>query len=46
MVDQIRAIDKKKLGKKGGELTFEQMEKVEEILKKFLVLCEKNKAKL
>jgi mRNA-degrading endonuclease toxin of MazEF toxin-antitoxin module len=46
MVDQIRAIDKKKLGKKGGELTPKQMEKTEEILKKFLVLTEKIKVKL
>ena len=45
MVDQIRSIDKKKLGKKGGELTFEQMKKVEEILRKFLGLSE-IKAKL
>ena len=46
LVDQIRAIDKKKLGKKGGELNEEQMAKVEEILKKFLVLPERVKAKL
>jgi mRNA-degrading endonuclease toxin of MazEF toxin-antitoxin module len=46
MVDQIRAVDKKKLGKKGGELNKEQMEKIEEILRKFLVLAEKVKAKL
>ena len=46
MCDQIRAIDKKKLGKKGGELNKEQMEKIEEILRKFLVLAEKVKAKL
>jgi len=46
MVDQIRSIDKQKLGKKGGELNGEQMSKVEEILKKFLVLTEKIKAKL
>jgi mRNA-degrading endonuclease toxin of MazEF toxin-antitoxin module len=46
MVDQIRAIDKKKLGKKCGELTPEQMTKVEEILRNFLVLSEKVKAKL
>jgi mRNA-degrading endonuclease toxin of MazEF toxin-antitoxin module len=38
MVDQIRAIDKKKLGEKGGELTPEKMEKIEKILNKFLVL--------
>jgi len=46
MIDQIRAIDKKKLGKKGGELTKEQMEKIEEILRKFLFLAEKAKDKL
>ena len=46
MCDQIRAIDKKKLGKKGGELTFEQMKNIEEILRKFLLLAEKEKAKL
>ena len=46
MVDQIRSIDKKKLSKKGGELTSEQMEKVEEVLSKFLVLTERIKAKL
>lgn len=46
MVDQIKAIDKKKLGKKGGELTTEQMGKVEEILRNFLVLSEKVKTKL
>jgi mRNA-degrading endonuclease toxin of MazEF toxin-antitoxin module len=40
MVDQIRAIDKAKLGKKGGELTPEQMAKIEELLKKFLGLTE------
>ena len=45
MVDQIRAIDKVKLREKGGELTREQMVKVEEILKKFLDLTEKIKAK-
>lgn len=38
LVDQIRSIDKQKLGKKGGELTPEQMAKVEAILKDFLVL--------
>jgi mRNA interferase MazF len=46
MVDQIRAIDKFRLRKKGGELTSEQMAKVEEILRKFLALSEKVKAKL
>ena len=46
MVDQIRAIDKKKLGKKAGVLTSEQMEKIEGVLKKFLVLVERIKAKL
>ena len=46
MVDQIRSIDKVKLGEKGGELNEEQMSKVEEMLKKFLVLSEKVKAKL
>jgi len=46
MVDQIRSIDKVKLGEKGGELTPEQMSKVEEILRNFLVLSEKVKAKL
>jgi mRNA interferase MazF len=46
MVDQIRAIDKEKLREKGGELTKEQMVKVEEILKKFLDLTTKVKAKL
>ena len=46
MVDQIRSIDKKKLGKKGGELTTEQMEKTEEILRRFLTLSEKIKDKL
>ncbi len=46
MVDQIKAIDKKKLGKKAGELNQEQMEKAEEILRRFLVLSEKIKAKL
>ena len=46
MCDQIRAIDKKKLGKKAGVLTSEQMEKVEGVLKKFLVLVERIKAKL
>ena len=45
MVDQIRSIDKQKLGKKGGELTSEQMAKVEKVLKKFLDLTE-IKAKL
>ena len=46
MCDQIRAIDKKKLGKKAGVLTSEQMEKIEGVLKKFLVLVERIKAKL
>jgi len=46
MVDQIRSIDKVKLGEKGGELDEEQMSKVEEILRNFLVLSEKVKAKL
>jgi len=46
MVDQIRSIDKVKLGEKGGELDEEQMTKVEEILRNFLVLSEKVKAKL
>jgi mRNA-degrading endonuclease toxin of MazEF toxin-antitoxin module len=46
LVDQIRNIDKDKLGEKAGELTPEQMAKVEEILKKFLVLPERVKAKL
>ncbi|MCE8167799.1 MAG: type II toxin-antitoxin system PemK/MazF family toxin [Candidatus Moeniiplasma glomeromycotorum] len=46
MVDQIRSIDKRKLSKKGGELTPEQMEKAEEILRKFLVLSEKVKTRL
>ncbi|CAI2161907.1 5557_t:CDS:10 [Funneliformis geosporum] len=41
MVDQIRSIDKQKLGEKCGELTTEQMEKVEGILRKFLVLVGK-----
>jgi len=41
MVDQIRAIDKTKLGKKAGELSPEQIAKVEEILKKFLFLTGK-----
>ena len=41
MCDQIRAIDKKRLGKKGGELNKEQMEKIEGILRKFLVLSKK-----
>ena len=45
MVDQIRSIDKQKLGEKCGQLTPEQMAKVEEILKKFLDLT-KIKAKL
>jgi mRNA interferase MazF len=46
LVDQIRSIDKQKLGKKGGELKPEQMAKVEETLKKFLALSERIKAKL
>jgi len=46
MVDQIRAIDKKKLDQKAGELNQEQMEKIEGILRKFLVLTERIKAKL
>jgi len=46
LVDQIRSIDKDRLGEKGGELTPEQMKKVEEILKEFLVLTDKIKAKL
>jgi len=46
LVDQIRSIDKDKLGKKGGELTSEQMAKIEAILKDFLVLTDKIKAKL
>ena len=46
MVDQIRAIYKFRLRKKGGELTSEQMAKIEEILKKFLDLTKKIKAKL
>jgi len=46
LVDQIRSIDKDKLGKKGGELTSEQMVKIEAILKDFLVLTDKIKAKL
>ena len=46
LVDQIRSIDKDKLGEKGGELTSEQMVKIEAILKDFLVLTEKIKAKL
>jgi len=46
MVDQIRSIDKQKLGKKCGELTPEQMAKIEEILKDFLVLTERIKSKL
>lgn len=46
MVDQIRSIDKEKLGEKAGELTHQQMSEVESILKEFLVLTEKFKAKL
>ncbi|KLL02238.1 MAG: PemK family transcriptional regulator [Mycoplasmataceae bacterium RC_NB112A] len=46
MVDQIRAIDKEKLREKGGELTAEQLAKIEEILKKFLDLTDKIKSKL
>lgn len=43
MVDQTRAIDKQKLGKKTGELNREQIEKVERILREFLALSEKIK---
>ncbi|CFW92719.1 mRNA interferase [endosymbiont DhMRE of Dentiscutata heterogama] len=46
MIDQIRVIDKAKLREKGGELTPKQMTEIEEILKKFLELTEKIKAKL
>jgi len=46
LVDQIRSIDKDKLGEKGGELTSEQMAKIEAILKDFLVLTGSIKAKL
>src|SRR6266511_4244031 len=45
LVDQIRSIDKDKLGEKGGKLTSEQMAKIEAILKDFLVLTDKIKAK-
>jgi mRNA interferase MazF len=46
LVDQIRSIDKQKLGKKCGQLTSEQIAKVEAILKNFLGLAEPIKAKL
>ena len=46
LVDQIRSIDKDKLGEKGGELISEQMTKIEAILKDFLVLTGPIKAKL
>lgn len=46
MCDQIRSIDKTRLGEKGGMLTPEKMGAVELILKEFLVLTEKLKAKI
>jgi hypothetical protein len=46
LVDQIRSIDKDKLGEKCGELNSEQMAKIEEILKKFLGLTKNMKSKL
>lgn len=46
MIDQIRSIDKQKLGEKCGELTAEQLAQIEQILKKFLDLAEKIKVKL
>nr|WP_281267938.1 type II toxin-antitoxin system PemK/MazF family toxin [endosymbiont GvMRE of Glomus versiforme] len=42
MCDQIRSIDKRKLKEKGGKLTKEQMEEIETMLKRFLVLEEFN----
>ncbi|CAG8829141.1 45086_t:CDS:2, partial [Gigaspora margarita] len=41
MIDQIRSIDKQKLGEKCGELTAEQLAQIEQILNKFLDLTEK-----
>lgn len=38
MCDQIRSIDKRKLKEKGGKLTADQMEEIEIMLMKFLVL--------
>lgn len=42
MLDQMRSIDKSRLGKKLGSLSFKEMQEIDSILKMVLVLCSKS----